>query len=71
MKIQLIFSNGAQGVHQGALPDAASWREAAAIARRELARFGAVRREHNMPGGTDRMWVAPGNRAVHGKEIAS
>lgn len=64
--IKLIFSNGAQGVHEEELDSARNWREAAHIARKQLDRYGTVRREHHPPGGTDRLWVAPGNRAVHG-----
>ncbi len=63
--ITLIFSDGAQGVHQESLGTAKNWREAAHLARSTLARYGTVRREHNRPGGTARLWVAPGNRAVH------
>lgn len=43
-----------------------NWREAASIARRELEQHGrTVKREHNMPGVTDRLWVATGGTAVH------
>lgn len=66
--ISMIFSDGMQGVHQEEMPDAKNWRDAATMARKKLARYGTVRREHNMPGGTDRLWVAAGNRAVHAIE---
>jgi hypothetical protein len=65
MAIKLIFSDGMQGTHSEYMGEFDGWREATSAAHRRLERYGTVRREHNMPGGTDRLWVAPGNRAVH------
>jgi hypothetical protein len=63
--VKLIFSDGMQGTHSEGMGYFAGWRAAASAARRKLEPYGTVKREHIMPGGTDRLWVAPGNRAVH------